>query len=917
MTDNPDPSGNVPVSYRLLAGWMRILARFVPSANRDRWCTEWDGEMWYGVAGRLGAQRRRIALALCVGMLRDVLEVRRLRKAQTRSLNRPRNEPVRSLFHERGLGTRVRQTLRRLAHEWHYSAGVVLILGIGIGPAAVGLSVLDAVLLEPLPFEEPERIGVVRISSGELVNHPGLDANEVFDLQQSAGAFEAVEWFGCYPVWIGVGDEIVPVSGAASVSTGLFDLLGVSPKMGRTFVSEDGIPGENEPRTLIISHRVWRTHFSEDPDVLGRAVSVEGNPHEVVGVLPPDFRLSLESGSDVPRDIDLWRPSVIQSANPGREFFRFANTLVRLKDGVDFPQANTFLEAFARREREMYPAAYGNSPARFTVSPILEDLLSDSKPAIVAAVVGVLLLLVTATVNASALLVVGQRRRARELAVRAAIGAGRRRLLTDVFVELLLLWCAGFALGTGIAVWCLSGTRRLLPPEVPRLENLSLDWEGVLLAGCSAIVLILPILVTALWRLMRGTPWKRLSGGSDRTSTPHAAGHSILVGAQVVMAVVLLFGAVQLARSALELATTDLGFDPHHTIALETPLYGAGLSIEERNVRYTQIRDHLTRLPGVVAVGGISNPPLHGTGTISTFYRTGMQSEYGVGEHQANFYAVIPGYFSSVGNSVIRGRDFTDLENLEGLPVAIIDETLAEVAFPGQDPIGQTIGAAVLASEGPTTAPDPTIVGVVAHSRIIDPTEEVRPQVFLPYGFWNWGPQYLTIRTVGGPALVLPEAREVVRELGTGHPVLQVDILAENLGAATSVLRAVTILVVALALSAAFLASLGLYAAVSYIVIQQRRATAIRSVLGASPGILFREQLRRVLLILLAATPAGIVVAIVGARLLESLVYNVAVRDVGSLAIAAFVGVAACLLAATLPARRAANADLRVALEED
>ena len=266
---------------------------------------------------------------------------------------------------------------------------------------------------------------------------------------------------------------------------------------------------------------------------------------------------------------------------------------------------------------------------------------------------------------------------------------------------------------------------------------------------------------------------------------------------------------------------------------------------------------------------------------------------------------------------MIRGRDFTDLENLEGLPVAVIDETLAEAAFPGQDPIGQTIGATVLGSEGAVNAPDPTIVGVVAHSRIIDPTKEVRPQVYLPFGLWNWGPQYLTIRTQNQPTAVLQHAREVVRELGTGAPILQVDVLAENLGSATSVLRAVTILVVALALSAAFLAALGLYAVVSYIVVQQRRATAIRSVLGASASILFRQQLRRVSLILMVAAPAGIAVAIVGARLLESLVYNVAVRDLGSLALATSLGVIACLVAATLPARRAANADLRVALEEN
>jgi predicted permease len=796
-----------------------------------------------------------------------------------------------------------------LLTEWRYSLGVVLILGVGIGPAAVGLKVVDKVLLQPLAFDEPERIGVVRIDVGELVNHPGLDQDEILNLREQEGVFDAVEWAIFNPASMDVGGEAISVS-ESGVSPGLFEMLGVSPVIGRSFSQED-----LEARVVILSHHIWRAHFAEEREIVGRSVSLWGIPHEVVGVLPADFRLRLGRGSYAPPVIDVWTPVEAVRGSPG-VFLWGWNTLVRLRDGVSYAQANASLEAFALQQKEQYPA-YGDSRLRFSVSPLLTDLVRETRPAIVAALAGVLLLLITATVNASALIVVGQRRRRQEMAVRAAIGASRRSLVTDVMLESVLLCLAGGALGAGLAVWGIAGLRAVLPAEVPRWEEITFGWDAMVVPVCLASVLALVVAAAAAWRQTRGTPWRSLGSSSDRTSTPRAAGQSVLVGFQVVMAVVLLFGAVQLFRSVRELASTDLGFEPRNAIAFEVYLGLQGGSFERENRRYQQIRNRLEELRGVVSVGAISNPPLRGRGTINNFTPGGTREGAGGDDQAANFYAVLPGYFESVRNPILQGRDFTDSENAEGLPVAIIDETLARSAFPGQDPIGQRLGVGVPGGSRYPRLPDPRIIGVVAHSRVIDPTEEVRPQIYLPFGLWRWAPLYFTVRTDSDPRSVMTASREVVRELGTGHPILQVQLLSDNLDSATSVLRAVTALVVTLALSAAFLSALGLYAVVSYVVIQQRRAIAIRSVLGASPGSLLRMQLKRAAIILFAAAPVGVILAVFGARLLESLVYDVAVRDVGSLAAATMLGALAGLLATYIPARRAANADPLVALEVD
>ncbi|MFG1690586.1 ABC transporter permease [Gemmatimonadota bacterium] len=805
-----------------------------------------------------------------------------------------------------GFGTRSRHTFRRLARDWRYSLGIMVILAMGIGPATVGLSVRENVLLRPLGHREPDRLGVVRIDFGELQNHPGLDQDELLDLRDVEGAFQAVEWAIFDRGYLGVGEETVSVA-VASTSPGLLHTLGVIPSLGRFFPEDD-------PRAdgVILSHALWQSHFGGDPDVIGRTVPVWGRPEEIIGVLPPDFNFTLGAGSYAPSRIDIWTVVPAVRSNPGTGGYWGWNALVRLEDRVSFAQANQVLEVFARDQVERYPHIYAGSPLRYTVSPLLADLVREIRPAIRAALTGVLLLLLTAVVNAAALLVLASKKRERELAIRSAIGAGRGTLIADGLREGLILGVAGIALGWLLANWGIMGVRTFIPHAVPRWETITFGWEpAAVVAGVTLLGLLLAGALSA-WKGGAATPWKGLAGTVGEERGGGGRGQSILVGGQVAMAVVLLFGAVQLARSARSLAATDLGFRPENVMAFQVVLTWRGFTAADRpweNQRYQVVRDRMREVPGVRSVGAISSVPLTGRGTVNTFASGEADTAATREDRVASYYAVLPGYFESVGTPLLRGRDFTDAENVQEEAVAIVDETLAALVFPGEDPIGKTIRIDVPGGSRRPHLPDPRIVGVVRHARVIDPTRELRPQIYLPYGFWRWAPLYMTVRAEGDPTSLTPEFREIVRELGRGHPVSSVQLLTDNLATETATLRSVTILVVVVALSASVLCAFGLFAVASYVVVRQRRAIAIRGALGASPTELLREQIRGRSTVLAVAVPIGVLLSLAGARVLESLVYGVEVWDPMSLAAAAVLGVVMGLLGTYLPARRAAKTD--------
>jgi predicted permease len=545
------------------------------------------------------------------------------------------------------------------------------------------------------------------------------------------------------------------------------------------------------------------------------------------------------------------------------------------------------------------------------VHPLLPDLVRQARPAIHAALAGVLLLLLIATANGTALVMARMKAREVDFAVRTAMGAGRGALLQDVLMESLLLMTAGVLLGGAIAAWGIVGLQALIPDTVPRAGNIVFGWD---LLGYSALLgfagLTLAGLIPA-WKASRGAPLALLRGSSGQRGATRATGRLALVGTQIATAVVLCFGAVQLARSAFALAEADIRFDPENVLAFAVPVDGSQFeSFEESFVFHHALRDRLGELASVRAVGAVSHLPLSGTGPMDSFAPGAVGDTVGWSDPLANYFAVMPGYFESIGARLRQGRFLTDEENLERRAVAVIDENLAEMTWPDEDPIGKTMRMG-------WQLPPTTVVGVIEHPRVIDVSQDVRPQIYVPYGLFPWGPLRYTIKSESDPLLLIGSVREVLAEMGTGRAAFGFQDLSENVADAMSTLWFVTLLVALLAFSAAFLSALGLYAVVSFIVHKHRRATAIRGAMGASPAQLVSYHLKSGILILAVAVPIGSLLSLMSARFVEALLYGVSVHDVLSLSGAVLLAAVTGIVGTLIPALSGAIQDPAVALRAE
>jgi predicted permease len=798
-----------------------------------------------------------------------------------------------------GIWTRFRQATRRLGREWRYSLGVILILGIGIGPAAAMLSVVQKVLLKPLAYEQPGQLGLVRISLGEMNEHPGACLSEITDLRNVQGLFSAVEATSReFEFSLGEDEDMSPVP-ALRVTPGLFDMLGVSPMLGRHFTEED-----TESLVAMISHGLWTSRFGGDPEIIGRTLTLNGFDAPVIGVMPPGFALYLGRGSQLSSHIDVWSPLPI---GEHRAFWGFP-TIVRLADGVTFEQANAGLQTFTQSLVEQYPEIYANTDARFAVHALLPDLVRQARPAIQAALAGVLLLLVIAIANGTALVLARMKAREVDFAVRTAMGAGRGMLVQEVFIESMLLMGAGIAVGGGIAVTGIVGLQALIPDSVPRASSVALGWDLLVYAALLGFAGLTLAGLFPAWKASRGAPLQLLRGDSGQRGATRATTRYALVGSQIAMTVVLAFGAVQLARSALELADADLRYDPENVLTFRVPVDGRRFeSWEERMVFHHELRDRLSELPSVRAVGAISHLPLSGRGPVDAFGPGAVGDTVDWHDPLANYFAVLPGYLESIGVFVSRGRTFTDEDNLEARAVAVIDETLAEMAWPGEDPIGKTMRMG-------WQIPVSTVIGVIPHPRVLDVSQEVRPQIYVPYGLFRWPPLNYTIRAERDPTGMIGRVREVLGEMQPGRAASGFQLLETNVFAAMSTLKFVTVLVALLAASAVLLSALGLYATVSYVVHQRRRATAIRGAMGATPAQLLRFHLASGGVVLAVAVPIGLMLALTSARFVEALLYGVTAHSVVSLSVAALLATMTGVIGTYIPARSAAAADPAQAL---
>jgi predicted permease len=815
--------------------------------------------------------------------------------------------------------TGCRQAIRRLMHEWRYTAAVVFVLAIGIGPTAAMASVIYNVLLRPLDYREPDRLGFLRITLGQLARHPGLSQGEATDIRR-ADIFAGLEIENrLAEVTLGSEPDLVPLS-QMSLSTGMLSMLGVSPILGRDFTEEDlppmrpsagtpapANPPPPQPTRVLLDFGTWQAHFGGERDVIGRIIRLNGGPAEVIGVLPDGFRLV--TGRAVPQRVDVYTPFRVTDF---RNFWAYP-TLVRLKPGTTFGEAQLRLATLAAALKREHPEMY-EAELAFTLTPLLDDLTQPTMPALRAAGAAVLLLFIIAFANATALVVARQKSREVDLAVRSALGARSGALISAVIMESITLAAAGALLGGLLAMAVTAGIREIIPRTVPRWDEISIGWEQLGYAAVFTLTgLVFLGLIPAL-RIARGVNFQILRSGSVHGGrTEGMVSGLILVGSQMAFTVVLAFGCVQLARSASALRRVDLGFDPD-VLTLRVPYDAGRFSTNRDSFRlaraslYQRIRDRVSMVPGVTAVGIVTHVPLSGS-TMMDGYEAELSKEPSF-EQTANYQAVTPGYFNALRIPFIQGRDFTDAEDAGSVPVIIVDETLVATLFPGaRDVIGRTLRL----GWGLENA---QIVGVVGHARTIEVARAVRPQIYVPIGNLFQQAGIVTVRADGDPRLLRNSIMAAINEVGPGRGISGVAMLTDNVAAASSTLLAVTGLVTVLTMSAGLLCAVGLYLVVAYVIHQHRRANAIRTAVGASPRRVVWDNIRTSGVVAAIALPLGIVLSLVAAPFLEGLVYGVRTRDFLSIGGALVLAAAAAALGTYFPARRAARANILGTLRE-
>ena len=811
----------------------------------------------------------------------------------------------------------VRYGLRMLWKNPGFTAVVVLTLALGIGANTAIFSVVDAVLLRPLPFPRPEQLVLVRDDlAGRQMENVGMSVPELKDLQQSADVFEEVA--GVWPVDANLtGSDRPERIELLAVSPNYFQLLGASARLGRVFGPQDKAEGFAEG--VVISDGLWRRLFGADPNVLGRRIYADSDAYTVIGVMPPGFR---HPGQTLRNDVEVWANAGFVGTpfnNPPRGVRMLPGAIARLRPGVNVRQAQSRVDSLVSRLREQFPADY---PAEqgwaVRLLPARENLVGDARATLLVLLGAVGLVLLIGCVNIANLLLARSSARQREMAIRLALGAARRRLVMQLLTESVLLSLAGGAVALIAVAWSLDLLVRLVPADVPRLHEVGFD-RGVLLF-VFAVSLLTGVLFGIVPALQASRPdlTVNLKEGAKGTGSRGQRFRSALVVTEIALSLVLMIAAGLLLRSFGRLMEVAPGFDPRNVLMariwLPVPNNPELDPYQAPARRAAFVREVLRRasaLPGVqyAAVGAGNGVPLLGPHYKGPF-TIEEKPETDAAAPTAQFSSVTPDYFRALGTPLVRGRFFNDSDALEAQPVALVDEEAARRFWPGEDPVGRRFKPSRRASKAPWV----TIVGVVGNVKTEGFDQPDQPHFYACF-FQNVGyAMAVYLRAEGDPKSLTQALRREVQAVDPNLPVFGERTMEEVVSASLAQRRFALQVVGVFGVLALLLAGVGVYGVVAYSVSQRTREIGIRLALGASSGSILRWVFRQGMRLTLLGLGAGLVGALLLTRLLGGLLYGVAPTDPVTYAGLAALLAAVALLACYVPARRATKVDPMVAL---
>jgi predicted permease len=795
-----------------------------------------------------------------------------------------------------------RYGIRMLARNSGFAAVAVLTLALGIGANTAIFSVVNTVLLKPLPYAQPGRLVAVELtnSHGALVTG-SLSFPNFFDLRARNHVFEHfVTVDGANLTLTGYG---VPVQlDVGRVTWDMFPALGIQPALGRGF-----LPSEEKPGThvVVLSHKLWQSQFGGDPSIVGRSITLNQLPYTVVGVAPSGFSFPV----DLP-NLQLWTTIADESEMFDMRGARTLTGLGRLKPGVSIEQARADLNVIAAALAKQYPD-YNTNYSQASVRPELDTLVGGSRPPLLILLGAVGLVLLIACANIANLLLARTANRTHEMAIRAAMGAGRLRVIRQLLTESLLLAILGGAAGVLLAEYTLRAALPLGGQSVPRLAETRID------AWALAFSFLLALLTSILFGLVPALQAAKadLTGSLKEPGRGGTQGHDrirgALVIAQVTLGLVLVSGAGLLMATFLRLERSDLGFRPDHLLSFWFSLPGSQYNTAQQVAFYDQLLERVRALPGVQSAAGVWPLPLGGDSATVAFNIEERPAAQPNRPHARMAFAT-PGYFSTAGIPLLRGRFFTERDDARAPRVLIVNKAFADKYFPGEDVLGKRITSGAGAPGRPPSPEE--IVGVVGSAKLFVLDAKPEPMYYFPYKQLPWQPPVVVLRTALPPQTLGSTIRAQVAALDPAVPVFQVSTMDELLATQLTAERFHTLLLACFAGVALLLAMVGLYGVMAYSVTRRTREFGVRIALGASRSLVLSMVLKQAVVLLAAGLALGLAASLAANRLLSSLLFGVSTLDPAVLGLSALLVALTGLLAAYLPARRATKVDPMVAL---
>jgi len=799
----------------------------------------------------------------------------------------------------------IRYAIRGLLKNRAFTAVAVLTLALGIGANAAIFSVVNAVLLKPLKFQDPDRLVIIweeATFAGFPLNTPA--PGNYLDWKSQNRSFEDMAATADTSFNL-TGDGEPERIAAQRVTESFFSLLGVQPLIGRLFTSDEVKVGSD--KVAVLSYELWQSRYGGKREILNSSIQLNGEKYTIIGIMPRGFQF-------ITKEERLWVPLPFDPVETRNS--HYLSVVGRLKPGVTLTQAQADMNNIMQRLGKDFPNETFGGKLGAVVLPFREQVAGNVKGSLLMLLVAVSFVLLIACANIASLLLARAASRRREIAVKTALGASRLRIVRQLLTESLMLSLAGGLIGLLLAYWSFNFLQRLIPAGLSLSTNLKLDGPVLLFAvGVSIVTGIVFGLAPALHAARVDLNEALKQSGGRTSSSSGAKLRSATVVFQVALSLVLLVGAGLLIQTLVRLVNQYSFLEPEQVLTLRTELPRTKYKdTPQRSNFYKQVLDRVQSLPGVISAGYSTSVPLAWKGGTSGFYPEGAKDPIPGMSYDSNHRQVSSDYLKTLKVALRQGRYFDEHDNAQSMKVAVVNETMARQYWPGQSVIGRRFKL----GDPNEDVPWVSIVGVVADVRQMGLDEPVKAEMYFPYSQVDaqpwFAPRDLAIRTTGDPLKLVNSVREVVRAVDPDQPISNVAVLSDLLGEEAAQRQMGMILLCAFAVLALILASLGIYGVLAYFVAQHRNEIGVRLALGATPLKMLWLVIRKGMALTLIGVVFGVFASFALTRLMRSLLFGVGANDPLTFAAVPLVLLVVSLLACWIPAQRAAKVDPIAAL---